>query len=80
MAGRGLMPSRPMMIEARFEWNLSGSQIVWSVWASDGTRASGFAKSHVDAMRDATAFVEAMAQPRVGGMGKQPGLRVIGED
>lgn len=67
-------------IEVTIEPNVQGTQLVWNIRASDGTKASGFAKCHADAMRDAAAFVEAMAQPRVGGMFTKRELRVIGED
>jgi hypothetical protein len=66
-------------VEVRIEPNAQGSHLVWNIRASDGTKASGFAKCHADAMRDAAAFVEAMTQPRRGGIGTRPELRVIGE-
>ncbi len=65
------------VIEVRIEPNAQGSHLVWSIRASDGTKASGFAKCHADAMRDAAAFVEAMAQPRRGGLFVRPSLRVV---
>ena len=67
------------VIEVRIEPNVSGTHLLWRVSASDGTKASGFAKCHADAMRDAAEFAEAMAQPRIGGLGTRPGLRVVGD-
>lgn len=66
------------VIEVRIEPNVQGTHLLWRVSASDGTKASGFAKSHADAMRDAAEFAEAMAQPRIGGLGTKPSLRVVG--
>lgn len=43
----------------------------------DGTRANGVAYSPVDAMKDATAFVEAMSMPRLGGHFRKRELRVV---
>ena len=58
--------------------NHDGSQILWEVRGSDGTQSNGFAQSAADAMRDAATFVEAMMQPRVGGMWRDgPELRVV---
>lgn len=68
------------IVEVRIEPNVQGTHLVWNIRASDGTKASGFAKCHADAMRDAAAFVEAMAQPRVGGMFTKRELRVVGDD
>jgi len=68
-------------IRVRIEPNMSGTHIVWEVRADDGTKASGFAQSAGDAMRDATAFVEAMSQPRVGGgLWRQTGPRLVTTD
>jgi hypothetical protein len=66
-------------VEVRVEPNYDGSYILWAITASDGTKASGFANSAPDAMHDAAAFVEAMLQPRIGGLSKKAGLRVIQE-
>ena len=65
-------------IEVRIEPNGQGTHLVWNVRSSDGTKSSGFAKCHADAMRDAAEFAEAMAQPRLGGLFKAPVLRVVG--
>jgi hypothetical protein len=65
------------VITVRVEPNRQGSHIIWNVRAEDGTEAHGFAKSPADAMRDAAAFVEAMMQPRLGGLWKRPELRVV---
>ncbi len=66
-------------IEVRIQPNMDGTDLIWSISASDGTRASGFAQCHADAMRDAAAFAEAMAQPRLGGRSVlvKPALRVV---
>jgi hypothetical protein len=66
------------IVEVRIEPNAVGTHLVWNIVASDGTKSSGFAKCHADAMLDAAAFVEAMTQPRSGGLWKRPDLRVIG--
>jgi hypothetical protein len=66
------------IVEVRIEPNAAGTHLVWNISASDGTKSSGFAKCHADAMRDAAAFVEAMTQPRAGGLWGRPDLRVIG--
>jgi len=68
---------RPLVVEVRIEWNLGRSKVVWNVRDNSGATASGFADSHVDAMRDAAAFVEAMAQPRVGSCFEKTDLRVV---
>lgn len=68
-----------IVVTVRIEPNAAGSHVLWSVHGSDQTKANGFAKSPGDAMRDAAAFVDAMAQPRVGGLFAQAApLRVIG--
>lgn len=64
------------VVTVRIEPNQDASQIVWNITASDGTKSSGFAKCTTDAMRDASAFVEAMMQPRVGGF-QRPELRSV---
>jgi hypothetical protein len=69
--------ARPLVVEARFEWNLGRTKVVWRVRDNAGTEANGFADNHVDAMRDAAAFVEAMAQPRVGSLFQKTGLKVV---
>ena len=68
---------RPLVIEARFEWNLGRTKVVWNVRDNSGTEARGFADCHVDAMRDAASFVEAMAQPRVGSAFDRSDLKVV---
>jgi len=70
-------PKGAAIITVRIEPNYGGETLVWNIQASDGTRASGFARTHADAMRDAAAFVEAMAQPRLGGLRSKPVLRPI---
>ena len=65
------------VIDVRIETNVQGTHLIWNVTASDGTKASGFAKCHADAMRDAAAFVEAMAQPRAPGSGIQAGILIL---
>jgi hypothetical protein len=67
-------------IEVRVEPNHDGSHILWNIQASDGTKSSGFAKTAHDAMCDAAAFVEAMLQPRVGGLMRKPELRLAKYD
>lgn len=67
-------------VEVRVEPNHDASQIIWSMHASDGTKASGFAKSASDAMHDAAAFVEAMLQPRIDGLWKKPKLLLASTD
>jgi hypothetical protein len=66
-------------VTLRIEPNAAGSHLVWNITADDGTKSSGFAKSHADAMRDAAAFVEAMTQPRAGGLFTKPELRIVGD-
>lgn len=65
------------VVTVRIEPNAGGSHIVWCVHGSDGTEARGFAQCPADAMRDAAAFVEAMMQPRVGGLHRTPDLRTV---
>ncbi|WBV42761.1 hypothetical protein [Pseudoroseomonas cervicalis] len=66
------------VIAVRIEPNADGTHILWRVSASDGTQASGFARTPGDAMRDAAAFADAMSQPRhSGGLWGKPGLRVV---
>lgn len=65
------------IVEVRIEPNVQGTHLVWNIMASDGTKSSGFAKCHADAMRDAASFVEAMTQPRAGGLRKRPSLRTL---
>lgn len=67
-------------VTVRIEPNMAGTHLLWNIVASDGTKSSGFAKCHADAMRDAAAFVEAMTQPRRGGLWTKPALRVVGEE
>jgi hypothetical protein len=68
---------RPLVVEVRFEWNLGRTKVVWNMRDNTGTTATGFADCHVDAMRDAAAFVEAMAQPRSGSAFSKSDLRVV---
>jgi hypothetical protein len=80
MGGEGLMAKSltgQPVVTVRIEPNAMGSRLLWTSQSSDGTSCSGFAASYGDAMRDAAAFVEAMAQPRVGGLFKKPALHVI---
>ena len=65
------------VVEVRVEPNGDGTQILWHIYDRDGTKSSGFASSPADAMRDAAAFVEAMMQPRVGGLFVKPELKVV---
>jgi hypothetical protein len=67
----------PLVVEVRFEWNLGRTKVVWNMHDNAGTTATGFADCHVDAMRDAAAFVEAMAQPRAGSAFTKSDLRVV---
>ena len=69
--------NRPLVIEVRIEWNLGRTKVVWTARDNHGTQASGFSACHADAMRDATAFVEALAQPRVGSAFQKAGLRIV---
>lgn len=69
--------SKMPVVTVRIEPNHNGSSIVWNINASDGTKSSGHAKCPADAMRDAAAFVEAMMQPRVGGLWTKPELKVV---
>lgn len=69
--------SRPLVVNVRVEWNLARNKVVWNVSDNSGCTASGFADSHVDAMRDAAAFVEAMAQPRAGDLFAKTELRIV---
>lgn len=71
------MADRPLVVEARIEWNFGRTNVVWSVRDNHGASAQGFADSHADAMRDAAAFVEAMAHPRHGGAYERAALRVV---
>lgn len=64
-------------IELKIQPNAQGTHLVWCILGADGTKASGFAKCYADAMRDAAAFVETMAQPRVGGVWTRPTLRAM---
>ena len=64
-------------VTVRIEPNHSGTHIIWSMWSSDGTRSSGLAKSAPDAMRDSAAFVDAMLQPRVGGLLVKPEIKAV---
>lgn len=66
-----------IVVEVRVEPNHDGSQILWNIRADDGTKSSGFAKSASDALHDSAAFVEAMLQPRAGGLFNKPELRVV---
>lgn len=67
----------PLVIQARFEWNLGRTKVVWNVRDNSGCEAHGFADNHVDAMHDAAAFVEAMAQPRIGNCFEKAELKVV---
>lgn len=76
MSDRNRIRKTPV-VTVRIEPNHDASQIVWNINASDGTKSSGFAKCTADAMRDATAFVEAMMQPRLGGMMHKAEMKVV---
>ncbi|MFT8723323.1 hypothetical protein [Acetobacter okinawensis] len=65
------------MITIRVQPNRDRTHVLWGVETMDGTQAKGFAYSPVDAMKDATAFVEAMTIPRIGGMTQKRNLRAI---
>ena len=65
------------VVKVRIEPNAAGNSIIWNIMADDGTKASGHAKCPADAMRDAAEFVEAMMQPRVGGLWVKPELKVV---
>lgn len=69
--------SKMPIVTVRIEPNMEGNSIIWHISASDGTKSSGHAKCLADAMRDAAAFVEAMMQPRVGGLWTKPELKVV---
>lgn len=77
MANSQTTISKMPVVTVRIEPNYDGSSIVWNIMASDGTKSCGHAKCPADAMRDAAAFVEAMMQPRVGGLRRKPELKVI---
>ena len=67
----------------RVEPNVQGTHILWSVSQAhtyDGTVAKGFAATPAEAMRDAAEFVEAMMQPRLGGLFKKPELKLLSGD
>jgi hypothetical protein len=68
------------VITVRVEPNLQNTHVLWSVRADDGTHANGYARSAGDAMHDAAAFVEAMTQPRRGGMWTKQELRVVDKE
>lgn len=65
------------MITIRVQPNRGRTHVLWAVETMDGTRSNGVAFSPVDAMKDATAFVEAMAMPRLGGHFRKRELRVV---
>lgn len=64
------------VVTVRVEPNIYG-KIIWRVDGFGNVKATGFADSHADAMRDAAAFVEAAAQPRSGTLWGKTGLRTI---
>lgn len=64
-------------VDVRIEPNHDGSHILWCVSCSDGTKSSGFAKNAPDAIRDSALFVEAMLQPRIGGIFKKTKIREV---
>lgn len=79
--GRRRIKDMPAIV-VRVEPNAQGTHILWHVedaYFHNGTRANGFAQSPAEAMRDAAEFVEAMMQPRLGGLFKKLELRVVGE-
>lgn len=65
------------MITIRVQPNRDRTHVLWAVETMDGTRANGVAFSPVDAMKDATVFVEAMTMPRLGGHFRKRELRVV---
>lgn len=65
------------MITIRVTPNRDRTHVLWGVSTMDGTKSNGVASSPVEAMRDATAFVEAMSIPRIGGHFRKRELRVV---
>lgn len=65
------------VITIRVQPNCGHTHVLWAIETMDGTRANGVAFSPADAMRDATAFVEAMSMPRLVGHFKGRELRVV---
>lgn len=46
-------------VEIRIEPNGDGNLVLWSVRCQDGTHCKGYAKSRLEGMQKAAAFVEA---------------------
>ena len=69
--------SKMPVVTVRIEPNAMGSKIIWRIESNDGTKAHGLANCPAEAMRNAAAFVEAMMQPRVGGLFEKPELKVV---